>query len=103
MTNKAILKRLNLTEAELAELVRAARDTWQGIAYDVLQAVSEGGGKKMPRSHVIEVVLDADHIVMMQGSKLSPAVKAALSHSGPSHDYEALKAALKPHFSEEWV
>lgn len=38
------------------------QDTWRYIGNDVMQALAEEGKYSMPRSHVIEVVLDADHL-----------------------------------------
>lgn len=46
------------TADEVASIQEAARATWDYIGSDVLSAT----GKDMPRSHVIEVVLDANRL-----------------------------------------
>jgi hypothetical protein len=47
---------------------RALQAAWQAIGSEVLEC---GGGSSMPRSDVVEVVLDADYIKMYGG--LAPA------------------------------
>jgi hypothetical protein len=100
MKDETIQKRLGLNEAELKELRQAARQTWGAIACDIFDAL---GKDAIRRSHVIEIVLDANHIEIHgapygRGRDFSPAVKAALNYSSPTHDYNALKAALATEF-----
>jgi hypothetical protein len=47
------------TEEEKKELYRMMNDTWQYIGYD---AITMNEGKDLPRSHVIEFVIDADRL-----------------------------------------
>lgn len=47
------------TEEEKKELYRMMNNTWQNIGYDALQM---NEGKDLPRSHVIELVIDADRL-----------------------------------------
>lgn len=51
-------KEVPITVDEEKRMVYALKRTWDAIAYDLLES---NGGKAMPRSHVIECVLDADH------------------------------------------
>ncbi len=99
MTEANICKRLKLTPEELKVLVNAAHATWNYIADDCMTLLKEEGKKKMPKSHVVEVVLDASYI-QTNNPKLPPNVMAALNEN---RDYAALKAALWPHFYEEYV
>lgn len=87
-----------LTEMEKAEIVSAAKRTWNAIAYDVLQAVSESGVKKMPVSHVVEVILDADHI-KMYGGTLSAGAAAALQYPIA----RSVVTLLRKNFTAEYV
>jgi hypothetical protein len=99
LTKERAAKRLGLSESDVDEFVAAARRTWNAIAHDVLQAVSESGGKKMSRAAVIEVTLDADHVVSF-GQIKSAELLAVLK--GHDH-YRTLVKVLEPYFSEEWV
>lgn len=47
------------TEAELKELHGMMQRTWGAVAPDM---AANYGGKSIPKSHVIEVVLDADYL-----------------------------------------
>jgi hypothetical protein len=87
-----------LTTVEQTEIVDAAKRTWNAIAYDVLNAVREGGGNKMPASHVVEVILDADHI-RMYGGTLSENAAAALKYPIS----KSVVTLLKKHFTAEYV
>lgn len=49
----------DFTEEDLKRVRGMMQSTWDYIGYDMLQ-VNEG--KAMPKSHVIEVVLDADYM-----------------------------------------
>jgi len=58
---------LGLTEEVMTEVRSAANGVWQYIGGDVLDAVAMERGKcvnavTIPRSHVIELVMDADRI-----------------------------------------
>jgi hypothetical protein len=60
-TAKPILP--GFTPEEEITLRRAMNRTWEMIASDVLSGLAEEGKYDMPRSHVIEVVLDADYML----------------------------------------
>ena len=83
-----IAKKLGITPDELEALCMAADRTWQHIAYDILDA---NGGKDIPRSQVIEVVMDADAIAS-NNHNLPANVKAVLGNWEKS---AAIKEALK--------
>jgi hypothetical protein len=72
-------QKFNLTDGQKKEFQKAALATWDIIAYDTLQCVAESKEKNinqvtMKRSEVIEIVLDADYIMMYGGIK-DPVVK----------------------------
>ncbi len=50
----------NLTETEIQQLRSAANQVWSECAYDILG--QDGGPSSIPRSHVLEIVLDADRL-----------------------------------------
>lgn len=57
----------DFTDAELQDIHRMMQSTWDTIAPDLLNSIAEEKGKhvykvNMPKSHVIEVVLDADYM-----------------------------------------
>lgn len=54
-----------LDSIEYGEMVAALNQTWQSIAYDILEA---NGGENMKRDEVIEVVLDANYLEMYGGA-----------------------------------
>jgi hypothetical protein len=56
---------VQLTDEERKKLIGAARVTWQVIGYDVLTA---NEGRSMPRDEVIEVTMDADHMLSYGGN-----------------------------------
>jgi phosphodiesterase/alkaline phosphatase D-like protein len=92
----SIAVRLNLTLDQLEELLQAASATWQVIGSDVLNCEGKGDSALMTQSEVIEVVLDADHI-LTNNRKLSVEVKAVLSHTRTFDAYwltQALKLAF---------
>ncbi len=47
------------TKEEKKDLYRMMNTTWQNIGYDAIQI---NDGKSLPRSHVIEFVIDADRL-----------------------------------------
>jgi hypothetical protein len=67
--------KLGLTIPDLETLCNAAAQTWQYIGCDCLQAM---GGKDIRRAVVIELVLDADHILTNSARNLSEEVKGVL-------------------------
>lgn len=56
-------KWLGLTEEEFARFSRACKATWQTIGGDILDASTCGPSGSIPRSHVIEVVLDCGYVL----------------------------------------
>jgi len=91
MKDETILKRSGLTLDELKEFRQAARNTWQTIGYDIIEA---NDGKDIPRAEVIEVTLDADYMVMY-GRMKSDKVKDFYRNG----DYKLRIEALKPCFA----
>jgi hypothetical protein len=56
--------RLPLSTDEQKTIQLAAKRTWEYVGYDVLSALAEQGeSDSIPRSHVIEIVLDADYMM----------------------------------------
>ena len=66
MDKRLSLKIKDFTEDEVKRLHCAMQSTWDAIAYDILAC---NDGKDMPRSLVIEVVLDADYMEMYGGHR----------------------------------
>lgn len=64
MTFAKAVKSSGLTNEEVTTIQRAAQSTWDYVGGDMLAAVAEEGRDSVPRSHVIEIVLDADYMVM---------------------------------------
>jgi len=83
-----------LTPEQIKQFQAAAQRTWETIAYDLLDA---NGGKSIPRSHVIEVVLDADYM-KTYGRITDPGVEAFRTNYEPGA-YEAKIALLKQTFT----
>lgn len=59
----------DFTDAELKDIHDMMQFTWDYIGMDMLQCVADSEGKhrdrvSMPKSHVIEVVLDANYMEM---------------------------------------
>lgn len=74
------------TAEEIAVIKRAAHAVWDGIAYDILQAVADEKGKSIhavsiPARDVRELVLDADRLFtrLRSDRSLSAATKAKLN------------------------
>jgi hypothetical protein len=62
-TNQPTKKYLGLTEEQFRRFSGAAHATWQTIAPDIFQSLADNGERTvMPRSHVVEVTLDADYM-----------------------------------------
>jgi hypothetical protein len=58
-------KYLGLTPDEFDRFKRACQRTWQTIGQDMINSLwANAGLSEMPRSDVIELVLDADHMRM---------------------------------------
>jgi len=62
-----------LTPQELNAIASAANRVWEECAYDVLE-----DGKSIPRSHVLEIVLDADRFFQRLTSDKTYQASAAL-------------------------
>lgn len=56
--------KVEFTADEKTTIRRAAQKVWNDIAYDCLQAYASGtgAGARMRRSHVVEVVCDANRL-----------------------------------------
>lgn len=93
------------TGDELHVLQRAASAVWDEVAYDVLQAVAEDKGQNInrvtiPRSHVIEIALDADRMVeRVRRMKLEEKFVTELLDRVSAADYPTLIRAVKPAFT----
>jgi len=59
-----VAKKTGLTKEEVKTLCQAMDGTWDQIAGDWLEACGIGyaSGKTIPRSHVVEAVVDADRL-----------------------------------------
>jgi hypothetical protein len=80
-----------LSEAQRKEAVRGIYDTWEAIGFDVLAAVAEDKGVSaeavtMPREDVIEVTLDADHVMTYARFEDPDLVKVFKGHGAEFYD-----------------
>jgi hypothetical protein len=58
---KSFTEKIIFSKEEQEILFRIMNNTWQEIGYDLIQC---NEGKDLPRSHVIETVVDADRLSM---------------------------------------
>lgn len=95
-----VIDRLGLTEEEFQRFKRACRRTWQAIGGDILT-----DRESIPRSHVIEVVLDADYILTygdFHGKEWQTFYKERLSPwVSRNYDTAKFKKLMKEVFSFE--
>lgn len=76
-------------------LIGIAKTTWDTIGGDVLQSMEEMGEKaEMPRSHVIEVVRDADYMLMHGGDPEAYAYYLYLRDNHERHLDKVMKEAF---------
>ena len=92
----AVRLRIAFSEGELASIRSAAYAVFNEIAYDLF---GEGMPKSMPRSHVIEVVLDASRLTEYLNRSRRPNDKT-LATRFDALDYETQIALVKPAFPE---
>ena len=89
-------KQFSLDEMELKTIHRAARDVWNHIAGDIMEAMN---GRSIPRSHVIELVLDADRfeqeLKRTKEFKASERLQKMFAQSYQPDTYDFLEAYLK--------
>jgi hypothetical protein len=72
-----------------------ANQTWDMIGGDILQSIEEYGDKpEMPRSHVIEVVRDADYMLMHGGDPEAYAYYLYLRDNHEKHLDKVMKEAF---------
>ena len=87
------LKQTGFTEQELWEIQSVARQVWEYIAGDVMQAVQEEGKSSIPRSHVMELVLDAGRL-----EERLRARNRSLAERFAALDYKDAQKVIKPAF-----
>lgn len=76
-------------------LIGIAKTTWDIIGGDILQSIEEYGDKpEMPRSHVIEVVRDADYMLMHGGDPEAYAYYLYLRDHHEKHLDKVMKEAF---------
>jgi hypothetical protein len=86
----------DFTEEEIKRIGSLAAATWDYIGADALRCLEENGEKPvMPRSHVIEMVLDASYMETYFGKK--PEDKALLERFR-KQDYKDMIKMVKPAF-----
>ena len=89
------MKAKDLTEEQKQRLGRAANGVWDYIGADCLRCMEECGEKPlMPRSHVIEMVVDADRLA----DELGREKESDLLEFVQFAKYEEIVKALKPAF-----
>lgn len=85
-----------------SRLIGIAKDTWDTIGGDILQSMEEMGEKaSMPRSHVIEVVCDADYMFSHGRDPEAYAYYLYLRDKQPSHLNKVMKEAF-PYKTYGW-
>lgn len=85
------IQSVRFTDAEKLTIRQAAHAVWNEIAYDILTLVQEEGKNSIPRSHVIELVLDANRLEdQITDGDLRTKIDAA--------SYKQLIAIVKPAF-----
>lgn len=85
-----------------ARLMEIAKTTWDIIGGDILQSMEEcGESSDMPRSHVIEVVCDADHMLTYGGDPEAYAYYLYLRDNHSKHLDKVMKEAF-PYKSYGW-
>jgi hypothetical protein len=92
------MMKTRLTEEQKKEFALAGRRTWEVIGFDVLQAVAEDQKKNvnyvsMKRAEVIEVVLDADHM-LAYGRLKDPILLEFLKNGEYTEKIKLLKSAF---------
>jgi hypothetical protein len=102
-TTTAEKKYLGLTEEEFHRFRRACNSTWQAIGGDILDA---GGGRDIPRSTVVEVVLDAGYLLTYGEQGGRPRLKLGTVAQGdqfvatwPSFYNERLNPWVREHYN----
>ena len=76
-------------------LMEIAKETWDMIGGDILRSMEECGEEPiMPRSHVIEVVCDADHMLTYGGDPEAYAYFLYLWDNHPKHVDKVMKEAF---------
>jgi hypothetical protein len=84
------------TPAEKALIQSAARQVWEEVAYDLLQAVAEEGRSSVSRAEAIEVALDAGRAEDIL--RRLPGVTKEFLKRYDEADYKTLIAAVRPAF-----
>jgi len=85
----------DLTKEQKDRLGRAAKSVWDYIGGDCLRAMEECGEKPiLPRSQVIELVVDADRLPDELGRKKESDLLEFVQFA----KYEEIVKALKPSF-----
>lgn len=89
--------RLQFSDAERTTILRAAREVWSEIGFDVITQGTgrEKDAKNVRRAVVLEVVIDANRLEAQISDKALRARFAAL-------DYEAMKTLVGPAFPDQW-
>jgi hypothetical protein len=101
-----VLRYKDLTDDERAAAHDAIVGTWHTIAGDVFEGRRlEGITKPMPRSHVHEVVLDADHVVTHEAATIAkyPRLRQFFSYRPVGQSDEARKAAKVALPQKDWL
>ena len=80
------------TTEEKKELYRMMNNTWEYIGYDSIQM---NEGKSLPRSHVIELVIDADRL---RDQAKTDVEKEIVSRFYGLKDYKAMCRIAKSAF-----
>lgn len=97
MKRKDLEKMFPLTEAEIRELKSLGNQIWEDVAHDVL----EGNNDTIPRSHVIEIVLDAGRLeeLARRSKYVTPAILALFNPKVHLEAYAYLEKLMKETFT----
>lgn len=92
---------VKFSDSEKDAIRDAARAVWNEVAYDVMTMVAEEGKDSIPRSHVIELALDADrpdHFLRAAAKRNPERFGADFFDRYAKASYKALIAIVKPAF-----
>lgn len=99
MKFEAAVKKSGLTLEQVKDFQTAARRTWDEVGGDVLTAVQESGeGDSISRSHVIEIVLDANYMDRHISDKSILSWANQPWKTAPKDLYEVKKSLILPSF-----
>lgn len=93
-----LMKKFNLTEADVRLIGSEANAVWEECAYDIFAEMKPG--KTIPRSHVLEIVLDADRLRdrVRRHRNARPELKAVINRDD---FYPVVSAEIRKYLTKE--